>query len=380
MTSAASVYCVSVYVGLKSGLEHPYFREYHAALARHGVFSSSDVEIASAWLHAHAGRVDAVHLHWPETVWRGLDQRGSAARALQAGGRLLRLRRFLKTARRLRITTLWTVHNLEPHEGAGRWDRLGYWLIARYTDAIICHSRSAVDGVRRQYRPTGKIVLMPMGPLDAALPAARERGHVLSGLGLDPRLPLVSCLGRLRYYKGLDLACDALARLGGRVQLVIAGAPHGGFDLGPLESAAKGRPEIVLLPRKLLDQEFADLMGASDAALLPYRNVTGSAVLMTALGFGRGVIASDLPYFREVLEGEPDAGLTVSGSDPFRWAAAIESFLARDANARHAAALRLAKRYSWDGSVMAVLDALGTTGQRDLDMERLPEAYGAHHE
>ena len=121
-------------------------------------------------------------------------------------------------------------------------------------------------------------------------------------------------------------------------------------------------------------------MGASDAALLPYRNVTGSAVLLTALGFGRGVITSDLPYFREMLEGEPDAGLTVSGSDPFRWAAAIESFLARDADARNAAALRLAERYSWDGSVMAVLDALGTTGQRDLDMERLPEAHSGHHE
>ena len=41
---------------------------------------------------------------------------------------------------------------------------------------------------------------------------------------LDPRRPVVSCLGRMRPYKGLDMACAAVERLNGRVQLIIGGA------------------------------------------------------------------------------------------------------------------------------------------------------------
>jgi hypothetical protein len=39
--------------------------------------------------------------------------------------RLLYFWRFLRTALSIGIERLWTVHNMEPHEGAYRWDRYG---------------------------------------------------------------------------------------------------------------------------------------------------------------------------------------------------------------------------------------------------------------
>lgn len=341
---------------------NPYFSLCHAALAKHDVAVSDDLEIDVRWLDARSSELDAVHLHWPERFWR----RGEfatvsrAQRAALAFDRLLQLTRFLRAARRRGIRCLWTVHNLEPHEGAYRWDRYGYRLVARECDFVICHSDSAADAVRSRYRPRGRLVVMPIGDPASAYPPPRPRREVLAALSLDPDRPVVCCLGRLRDYKGLDLACAAIERLNGQVQLVIGGPRQGGFDTARLAAATDA---LVVIDRSLSDQEFADVTAASDAVLLPYVAITGSSALMAALGLGRGVIASELPYFQEILAAEPEAGVLVSGRDPDDWAHGILQFLQRPASARNRAALRLAARYSWDRAVEPLVSALGISSR-----------------
>ena len=278
---------------------------------------------------------------------------------------MLRVARFLREAHRLGIACVWTIHNLEPHEGGSLWDRLGYRLFARSADIVVSHSATALEDAARAYRvPAGNSLIMPRGAMHEAYPRARPREAVLRELGLDPTLPMISCLGRIREYKGLDLACAAVQRMNGRVQLAVAGPVHAGFDVGGLREAIARVPGAILIPRQLSDQEFADLMAASDAAFLPYRNVTGSAVLLTAIGFGRPVIATDLPYFREVLAPEPEAGALVDSSDPGLWAQAIDAFFAQPLDSRRQAAFRLADRYSWDRVVVPLADALVAAGCR----------------
>jgi beta-1,4-mannosyltransferase len=351
---------VAVYSRL-AGLDHPYFRLLHQALARRGVAISGSVQIGVSWLRANRGRIDAVHFHWPETIWR--DRRPGArhfvSRAVHSSRELLRIARFLREARRLGIIRVWTIHNLEPHEGASLWDRLGYRLIGRAADIVVSHSAWSLEEAKRGHRiGCSKAIILPMGTMHEAYPPPRPRDTVLAEFGLDPALPMVSCLGRLRQYKGLDLACAAVERLRGRVQLVVGGPPQSNFDVAALRDALGRVPSAVLVPRHLNDQEFADLMAASDAVLLPYRNVTGSAVLLAAIGFGRAVIAADLPYFREVLAGEPDAASLVAGADPVAWADAIDALLSRPLEVRQRAVRRLAERYSWDRAVAPLVEAL----------------------
>lgn len=200
---------------------------------------------------------------------------------------------------------------------------------------------------------------MPHGDPAPAYPPARPRVDVLRELRLDPQRPVVSCVGRLRHYKGLDLACAAFERLNGRVQLIIAGPRHAGFEVSGILAAITRTPGGVLIEKKLTDQEFVDLTAASDIILLPYRAITGSGALLAALGLGRGVVASDLPYFREILDDEPDAGLTVSGWDAAAWADGLLEYLQRPAAGRSRAALRLAARYSWDRCIDPLVAALG---------------------
>jgi glycosyltransferase involved in cell wall biosynthesis len=361
---------MSIYPPRVAGRGNPYFILCHAAFAKHGIVAADDLEIDLDALETRvrAGEIDAIHLHWPEDIWRrGFGRQvGRIGRAVRAVRRLLLLRRFLRRARRLGVLRLWTVHNMEPHEGAYRWDRYGYRLLALESDIVICHSDGTVEAVQRQYRPAGRIVVMPIGELGSAYPPPRPRQDVLTEIGLDPALPMVSCLGRLRDYKGLDLACEVVASLEGRVQLVIGGPRHAGYDVAPLLEAAERTRGIVVVPRPLTDQEFADLTHASDASLLTYRRITGSAALLSSFGFGRGVIASDLPFFREVVGGEPDAAALVPSRDPGRWAEAIETYLARPEAVRTAAARRLAARYSWERCVEPLIDALpGFRAQRD---------------
>jgi beta-1,4-mannosyltransferase len=345
--------------GIARKVNNPYFDLCHAALATRGVSASDDLEVDIAWLEARAGRLDAVHLHWPEYVWReGFAGTRRLARAVGATKRLLRLRGFLRTARRLGIQCIWTVHNMEPHEGGYRWDRYGYRLMARECDIIVCHSRASVEIVQRTFRPRGRVIFMPIGALGAAYPAPRPASDVIEDLGLDVGLPVVSCIGRLREYKGLDLACATAEHLAGRVQTVIGGLPHGEFDVRFLRRAAASTPGLRLIERTLTDAEVADVIGASDAVLLPYREITGSAALLLALGMGRGVVASDLPYFREILAGEPDAGVVVPSRDPAVWAEHVFAYLAKSTEARRRAALRLAEQYSWDRSVESLVGAI----------------------
>jgi glycosyltransferase involved in cell wall biosynthesis len=182
-------------------------------------------------------------------------------------------------------------------------------------------------------------------------------------LGLDPDIPLVCCIGIIRRYKGMDIACDAVRTLRGAVQLAICGSPYSKDDTAVVREQMRDI-RGVLVPRALSDQEFADVIGASEAVLLPYRKITGSGSLLAAWTLGRGVIASDLPLFREMLATEPKAGQLFRADDAASLADAIGSYLAMPARTRNEAAVRAANFYSWDSTVEPVVKAFATWNNR----------------
>ena len=104
------------------------------------------------WLRQQAGSLDAIHIHWPEPLWR---LRGQSS--LCVGG-VFGLRRFLKIARKLELKRIFTSHNAEHHEGADWIDRFGYRVLARHSDLIICHDEDALEKYRKSYSPRGKLV------------------------------------------------------------------------------------------------------------------------------------------------------------------------------------------------------------------------------
>jgi glycosyltransferase involved in cell wall biosynthesis len=199
---------------------------------------------------------------------------------------------------------------------------------------------------------------MPHGNYEGCYPAPRSRDAIREELCLDAGRPVVSCIGWLRDYKGLDLACDAAARLGGEVQFVIAGPVHESFDARGLQQQADTLPYLKLIMRRLTDQEFVDILAASDAVLLPYRAITGSGVLLAAWTQGRGVVASDLEFFREALAGGRPAGALFEADSAPALAKAIRTYLDIGPEKRRRSALAEAAKFSWDRCVTPVADVV----------------------
>jgi glycosyltransferase involved in cell wall biosynthesis len=269
------------------------------------------------------------------------------------------LRQFLGKAHRRGMTRVWTVHNVAHHEGASLVDRWGYRELARGSDLLLCFSHAAETELRREYGDRVSILVISHGSYQGAYPPARSRAEARAHFGLDPDKPVVSCLGLLRRYKGVELACEAVEGCSGRIQLLIAGQPQRSFDVQGLRArAAASGGSIVALPRVLTETEFADAVAASDAVLLPYHAVTGSGVLFAAWTLGAGVIASDLPFFREMLDGSPLLGRTFRTGSATALKSAIEEYLAIDAGERRRAIASTVDQLSPERVVLPFVNAL----------------------
>jgi glycosyltransferase involved in cell wall biosynthesis len=197
---------------------------------------------------------------------------------------------------------------------------------------------------------------MPHGNYDGAYPRPSGHAALYDRYGLPTNTPLVGLFGQIRRYKGLDTALDAIERLGERAHLVVAGRA-GGAMRAVLDRAAAMR-SVTLIDRALPDQELVDLLSGLDLAWLPYHRITGSGALMLALTAGVPVVASDLPFFREVVDGNRTAARLVPRGDAGRLAQATTELLAVPRHERRAAARAVADRYAWSSCVQPLADAI----------------------
>jgi beta-1,4-mannosyltransferase len=339
---------------------NPYFRLFYSALRAHGVEWVGRFEPTRRWLRAHADAFDVLHFHWPEWIirsdpdWlRAIDESPAVWRLTPLLRRVApwtRIREycaFLDAARALGKGIVWTCHNVDPHEDANWPVRAAFRALARAADLVICHDASASAECEALYAPRGRFVIMEHGNYDGVYPLARPKHEVRRELGLDRDAPLLVCVGQVRPYKAVDLACEAVAQLGGDVSLLIAGhAPIASYARHVEELVAR-LPHAVFVDRHLSDQEFADYVGASDAVLLPYRSITGSGSALAALSLGRAVVASDLPFFADLLRDHPNAGRIFASEDARAMGTAISGLLEVAPAERERAALALAAQFDW---------------------------------
>lgn len=336
----------------------PYLSLFYGALEEYGVYADPDSESDIPWIKKQGSRYDGWHVHWPEQIWRG-DYSG-ITRILQnvKGYYLFRrltfkprailgigaLKRFLACARNNHIIIIWTVHDLVPHSKTNPIDRLGFRIMASQSDLIICHSQSCKSAFAGEYGHENKIMIMHHGNFQGAYPTPRPPQETIRELGLNPEKPLVCMLGGLRKYKGVSIAVDAIKRLSGSVQLILAGQPFADFPLEHYQEMLGALPYVRFFPRSLTPQEFSDFGGASEAFLLPYRKTTTSGVMMAAITFNRGFVASNLPYFEEFVGYYPNAGRLAQRRDGAAFAQSIQDYLAVPKELR----LREAKRFNAD--------------------------------
>ena len=201
----------------------------------------------------------------------------------------------------------------------------------------------------------GRVVYLPNGPdqdLRQQAPVSDgEKAEVRARLGVADA-PLALYLGHIPHGNDLDLALDALARLGDKLpaaRLVIAGVGDG---LPGLQAHAQaiGVADRVVFPGWIPHGETHIYVTAADAVVNPYRDTlinrskcAGKVVLAMALG--KAVVTSRLGQNLEYIE-DGRSGVLAESGDPDDFARVMLAVLSDPAWAAELG--RNARRRIWE--------------------------------
>jgi len=156
---------------------------------------------------------------------------------------------------------------------------------------LVVTVRSYAEYLRRRYGHKG-VLYIPHGT------------SVNDCSPIDPYEKVVLMFGHMGPAKGFPVilkAFEELMRERSDVKLVVAGSSHPNFP-GYLDEFVKAAIPKVDFLGYVREEDLAYVFGMADVVVLPYLTATGtSGVFHLACGYGKPVVASDLPEIREMM-------------------------------------------------------------------------------
>lgn len=233
-----------------------------------------------------------------------------------------------------------------------KWGRFaGFWLersaglAVRFSDRYIVDSEMVADHYRKRFRQ--EPVYIAYG---ADVPEAVVGDEALSRFGLQRR-GYVLFVGRLVPEKGVHHLVQAFAMLEEEgkaegMKLVIVGDnPHAPDYVKSLKPAASPNTHFL---GYVYGQPYRELLGHAYLYVQPSELEGTSPSLLAAMGYGNGVLVSDIPENREAIG---QAGFTFQAGNPAHLRDQLgklisEPTLVREFGQR--ARLRVRAVYNWD--------------------------------
>ena len=281
----------------------PYQRLLAEALAEHGV----EVDFLRDYRRIlpltrlladrrRAGRVDLLHLHWPEAYYP----------PLRDGRDWFRCARFpldLALATR-RVPLAVTAHNLIAHHRAHEpFAQRNARAALRRARVIFAHSEPAkAQLIATHALAPARIRVLPHGDLSVALPPPIPRADARARCGLGAG-PVVLMFGTVEPYKGIEEVLTQWRQTRSEVDLVIAGKAATPAYEATIRAAAAGLPRVTLHLARLSDAELACWLSAVDAVLFNYRAIFTSGAASLARSWGVPILFPE--RFPTVDLGEP---------------------------------------------------------------------------
>lgn len=203
----------------------------------------------------------------------------------------------LLLAKTLGLKTIVTLHDVDSFRKKENTllQKLGY----RLADKIIVHNRLSQVELLKKKPGLQKIHVVPHGNYKPFVPTfpPREWDGVLKLL----------FFGQIKDVKGLELLLHALKKIlqkTNQVHLSIVGKPwaNENYDYPALISELGLDPFVTTRFEYIPNDEVAPYFQACDLVVLPYKRIYQSGVLLLAMSYGRAVLTSDLPAFKEIIE------------------------------------------------------------------------------
>lgn len=231
------------------------------------------------------------------------------------------------------VPMLYTVHDADYHDY--KFTSLGRWLkdrmiiawplqhLFKHTPHKITNSQEQMGLIKQRF-PYHKVHYAPFPTLvneqiERGGATVKELENVDDGY--------ILFFGTIHLYKGLHLLYEAhntVPELKDKT-LVIAGTGDVYFERKPDEA------NVVFINRFIEDRELRDLFTRAAVVVYPYTSATQSGVTSIASYFGKPMVLSDLPFFKQTCE-DGDGVVFFPNGDVNALAAAIGEALESSAS------------------------------------------------
>ena len=276
--------------------------------ARLFTVASTPISLAQAWKQLHL-EADIVHLHFPYPPGEVVNYLGGKAKAtvITYHSDVIRQRVILRLYRPL------------------------LWRVLKRADAIIASSPGYVESSPFLSRLRERVRVIPLGiDLTPFLGVSRERArrHRRRLLG-NREVPIVLFVGRLRYYKGVDVLLRALVHVPDAELWIVGTGPQGEEWKQLARTLGLGARVHFLgdVPEGDLPLYYA----AADLFVLPSvsRAEALGLVLIEAMASGIPVISTELGTGTSFVNVHGETGLVVPAGDVQALAAAMRYLLSQ---------------------------------------------------
>lgn len=218
------------------------------------------------------------------------------------------LLRFLQA---LRIRIIYTAHNILPHD-TGLTFKKQYGQYYQMVDVIVVHSDVTKSELCNMFgeKLASKIVVIPHGLLKMDVYAQNQTkwnkkiAKMREELGLHNQI-VFGLFGRQSHYKGSDWLVQIWAETpelheASKYHLLIVGKNEN-VDF----SEVKGIENVTINESFLSEADFVLYMSLVDVVVLPYRCISQSGVLMTALYLHKPIIVTPVGGLTDPLNVAP---------------------------------------------------------------------------
>jgi glycosyltransferase involved in cell wall biosynthesis len=198
--------------------------------------------------------------------------------------------KLLKSFTKCKI--VYTVHNVLPHNYKEK-DIAGYKKIYNLVDYLIVHTeKSKQELISELGINQKKIHVIQHGPIKFDVDEqqlADKKKEFIETLGLDGKI-VFSLMGSQSFYKGTDLLYNVWCETPGLanntdIVCIIAGKPDATICID-----YRLKPNNLLFLNRSLDYcEFQAIMELTNVAILPYRDISQSGILLS-------LVESNIPY------------------------------------------------------------------------------------
>lgn len=218
-----------------------------------------------------------------------------------------------------------TVHDPKPHIGENYLrTRMTNFFGRLFSDKIFVHGIKMKEIMVKEYNyPEENIHIIPIGEHNVEPFKKYEQKN------LQEDCNTVLFFGRIWEYKGLDYLIKAEPLISKEVpdiKLVIAGK---GEDFKRYEDLMINKSKFVIYNHYISYKEGAELFQKSNLVVLPYIDASQSGVVITAYGFKKPVVATDVGSIPEIVDNNI-TGIIVPPKDHVKLAEAIITLLKND--------------------------------------------------